>query len=251
MAAESSPCRATHSATSPWPQPCPWCGEEYTLDLVEVWPDERAWMFSTCCEGAEQEMRYELEVDPRNACAILRPVFAGYGIPVRSLFADDDAGVLRLDFGLELGTVALAEARSFVARHHRHHRNPPPGWRWGHGVFNGGQLVGVAMVGRPVARAIDPQHVVEVNRLCIDPGLHPAVVRHAASKLYGAAAREARRRRFHRIITYTLESESGISLRAAGWEPRAVTKGGRWDTPARRRATAAPTCRKVRWERDL
>lgn len=228
---------------------CPWCDEEYSIDVLEVWPDERAWMLSTCCEGADAEIRYELEVDPANACAILRPVFAGYGIPVRSIFNDD--GWLRLDFGLQLEPVALGEAKAFVAAHHRHHDHPPPGWRWGHGVYNGRELVGVAMVGRPVARAIDHHQVVEVNRLCIDPNLHPAVVRHAASKLYGAAAREARRRGFARAITYTLEEESGVSLRAAGWEPRALTKGGRWDTPARRRDTAAPTGRKVRWERDL
>jgi hypothetical protein len=25
--------------------PCPWCNETYVLDLFEVWPGERAWMF--------------------------------------------------------------------------------------------------------------------------------------------------------------------------------------------------------------
>jgi hypothetical protein len=190
-----------------------------------------------------------LEVDPANACALLRPVFAAVGLPVRSIF--DDGGWLRLDFGLDLAPVTLATARAFVAAHHRHHSKPPPGWRWGHAVRNGAEVVGVAMVGRPVARAFDHHQVVEVNRLCIDPGLHPAVVRHAASKLYGAAAREARRRGFRRIVTYTLESESGVSLRAAGWEPRALTRGGSWNRPARPRETRAPTCQKMRWERDL
>lgn len=67
--------------------------------------------------------------------------------------------------------------------------------------------------------------------------------------LYGAARRAAFALGYERVITYTLEGEPGTSLRAAGFVRDGVTKGGAWDTPARRRRrreglAEAP---KVRW----
>ena len=29
---------------------CDYCDEELVLDLLEVWPEERAFMIETCCE---------------------------------------------------------------------------------------------------------------------------------------------------------------------------------------------------------
>ncbi len=230
--------------------PCPWCNETYVLDLFEVWPGERAWMFETCCEEAHQEILFELQVDPNNATALLKPLFRSYGIPLRSIYLDLDEIALRLDYGLQLCRVTFAQACSFIQTHHQHH--PPPwGWRWGHAVRNGPDLVGVATVGRPVARAYDPALVAEVTRLCTSRDLHPSVTRHAASMLYAAAARAARARRFQRILTYTLETESGVSLIAAGWHPAARIRGKSWNTPARPRIDRAPTTPKIRWEKGL
>jgi hypothetical protein len=189
-----------------------------------------------------------LEEDPSNATAILRPLFASFGIPLRSIYVDLD--FLRIDFGLRLCTVTFAEACAFIDRHHQHHP-APSGWRWGHGVRNGGDLVGVVTVGRPVARAYDPTRIVEVTRLCTNRALHPAVTRHAASMLYGAAARRARARGFERIITYTLETEPGTSLIAAGWTAERRIRGKSWNTPSRPRVDRAPTCPKVRWAKLL
>lgn len=163
---------------------------------------------------------------------------------------DGGGGQFVLDYGLRLGEVTLAEAKAFVREHHRHNR-PPCSWRWGHGAFNGSDLVGVAMVGRPVARLLDHTRIVEVNRLCVDHSIPSGLVWNACSLLYGAAAREARRRGFERIITYTLERELGTALKAVGWEAAALTRGGSWDRPSRRRRDTAPTCRKVQWEREL
>jgi len=53
---------------------------------------------------------------------------------------------------------------------------------------------------------------------------------------------------FRRVVTYTLESEPGTSLRATGWVPAKLTKGGSWNTPSRPREDNAPTCRKIRWD---
>ena len=136
--------------------------------------------------------------------------------------------------------------------HHRHAPRPPAGWRWGHGLRNGPDLVAVAMVGRPSARALGDGTVVEVTRLVVDPGLG-RLTWCACSSLYAAAAREARRRGFERVVTYTLQDELGTTLRAAGWEPVARVRAARrgWDRPSRPRPGSSPTPAKVRWEKRL
>src|SRR5438067_820085 len=107
--------------------------------------------------------------------------------------------------------LTLAEANAFVARRHRHHM-PVVGHRFSLGAIDGdGVLVGCAIVGRPVARGFDWRRVCEVTRVCTDG------TRNAPSLLYGACARAAAAMGYERIITYTLESEPGTSLRAAGW----------------------------------
>jgi hypothetical protein len=84
-----------------------------------------------------------------------------------------------------------------------------------------------------------------VTRLCTD-GTH-----NACSFLYGAAARSAREQGYRKIITYILESESGDSLRAAGWLCEGPAGGGSWSRGKRERTDKHPTERKVRWSRHL
>ena len=55
---------------------------------------------------------------------------------------------------LELTPITLAEAKAFVARHHRHHR-PPVGHILSIAVSEGETVRGVAIIGRPVARGLD------------------------------------------------------------------------------------------------
>lgn len=111
--------------------------------------------------------------------------------------------------------VELVEAKRFIAKKHRHH-DPPPGHRYTLGVEHQGRMVGVAVVGRPVAKGICKRTVVEVTRCCTDG------TNNACSWLYGAAARVARELGFRAVITYTLARESGASLKAAGWWPHAL-----------------------------
>jgi hypothetical protein len=49
--------------------------------------------------------------------------------------------------------ITLREARAFVAAHHRHHA--PQGGLFALGAAEGERVVGVAIVGRPVARALE------------------------------------------------------------------------------------------------
>ena len=71
--------------------------------------------------------------------------------------------------------------------------------------------MGVAIVGRPVSRYLDNGLTLEVTRLCTTGE------KNACSMLYSAAARAAKAIGYRKIITYTLDTEAGASIRAAGW----------------------------------
>ena len=111
------------------------------------------------------------------------------------------------------------------------------------GVADDTVLVGVAMVGRPVARVWDDGLTLEVNRTTTDG------TPNANSMLYGASWRAAKALGFGRLITYTQAGESGVSLRAAGWTVvgELPARSG-WDTPSRRRENANAHVQRTLWE---
>lgn len=142
---------------------------------------------------------------------------------------------------LSLVPLKQADAKDFVREHHRHHK-PPAGSVINVGVRDReGELRGVAMAGRPIARNLDDGLTLEVTRCCTDGATN------ACSMLYGAVRRAAKALGYKRLLTYTLESEPGTSLRAAGWVAEAKTDGGVWSRPSRRRADDHPTEPKIRW----
>lgn len=142
-------------------------------------------------------------------------------------------------------SVSLAVANDFVRRHHRHH-DERLGHRFSIGAVLDGALVGVAIMGRPVARRLPQDITLEVNRCCTDG------TRNACSFLYGAAARAAQSMGFYSILTYTLDEEGGSSLRALGWwgEP-AFDLVKTWHTPSDPRRTGGLAKPKWRWVRIL
>lgn len=142
---------------------------------------------------------------------------------------------------LEIQPITFAEACEFIRKWHRHHK-PPVSWKFGCAVNDGEKVVGVVTVGRPVSRHLDNGWTLEVTRLTTDG------TEHAASKLYAAAWRAARALGYKRLITYTLESEPGTSLEAAGWKNLYTTEGGSWNCPSRPRVDKAPTGKKLLWE---
>lgn len=135
----------------------------------------------------------------------------------------------------------LTDAKAFVAQHHRHHQ-PPVGGLFAVGVASGASVVGVAIVGRPVARGLQDAYTAEVTRVATDG------TRNACSKLYGACWRAARALGWRRLVTYTLDTEPGSSLRGAGWTVVAEVQGRSWDCPSRPRVDKHPTQGKLRWE---
>ena len=68
--------------------------------------------------------------------------------------------------------------------------------------------------------------------------------------LYGACWRAAKAMGYTKLITYTLESESGDSLRGAGWKclGQTQTAGRGWNTPSRPRVDTHPLQGKLKWE---
>lgn len=146
---------------------------------------------------------------------------------------------------MRIRPISLREANEWVATNHRHH-GPSTGHKFSISVRDEADVIlGVAIVGRPVARHLDDGGTCEVLRLCTDG------TPNACSMLYGAAARAAKAMGYDRIITYILGSESGGSLKASGYVLEAESKGGSWDRSARARTDSHPTCPKTRWGRRL
>jgi hypothetical protein len=142
---------------------------------------------------------------------------------------------------LELQPISYEEACLFIAAHHRHHL-PPQGWKFGIALNDGESIVGVATIGRPVARHLDDGWTLEVTRCCTDG------TRNACSMLYGASWRAAKALGYRKLITYTLNSESGISLKAAGWKMVGQTDPRSWSRPSRHRIDKSPLQGKLVWE---
>lgn len=146
---------------------------------------------------------------------------------------------------LTLRPITLRDANAFVLHHHRHHK-PTVGHKFSISVQTNGQLVGVAICGRPVSRVLDDGYTLEVNRVCTDG------TKNACSMLYGAAVRAAKAMGYHKVITYILDSESGTSLKASGFTCDGPAGGLEW-TGARKPKdkNQYPHERKTRWARTI
>jgi len=140
-------------------------------------------------------------------------------------------------------SMKLRQANAFIEKNHRH-RGRVQAHLFSLGVADHRQdnlIVGVAVVGKPVARGIDPEFTVEITRLCVDGTAN------AASFLLARAADAAFAIGYIRLITYTLPDEPGTSLRAASFEDDGIGKSGKWDSrPGRKRGDCIP---KRRWYR--
>lgn len=149
---------------------------------------------------------------------------------------------------LEVVPISLREANDFVEAYHRHNgRTSRDGGKFAIGAGYGDQLVGVAIVGRPVARMLADQYTAEVLRVCTGPD----APRNTNSFLYGASWRVWRAMGGLRLVTYTLAIESGESLRGAGWRVVAEVKPGGWNREGRPRGWQPIYGQlKLRWERN-
>lgn len=138
---------------------------------------------------------------------------------------------------MQIVPLTLREANDFVEQWHRHSaRTSNDGGKFAIGLQHGGQLVGVAIVGRPVARMLQVEGAAELLRLCTSPDAPKG----SASKLYSRAKRVWQLMGGTTIHTYTLKRESGASMRGAGiHEAAADVAQQQWTRPSREREERA------------
>ena len=155
---------------------------------------------------------------------------------------------------LVIRPIKLKDTNAYVGQHHRHNF-PTNGHKWSLACYDGDRLCGVAIAGQPVARNLDDGETIEVRRVCTDGTFN------ACSKLYGACARVAKEMGYRRIITYTLITEPGTTMKASGWTSAGEAGGTTWDRPSRPREEYQeslfgterkyPNEKKVRWEKTF
>ena len=139
--------------------------------------------------------------------------------------------------------VTFRFAKSFIQSRHRHNPNVV-GCKFAIACTDEDDVVGVAVCGRPVSRYLDDGQTLEINRVCTDG------TKNACSMLYGACCRIAREMGYARVITYTLESEDGASVKASNFICDGKAGGTHW-TGERDRGQDIPHEMKVRWYKEL
>lgn len=108
----------------------------------------------------------------------------------------------------------IREANEFVANYHRHNK-PATVSLFSVGASDGQSLVGVGIAGLPVSRVLMADGVtLECTRCCV----LDTAPKGTPSAIYAALWRAARALGYRRLITYTLQTESGASLRGAGFK---------------------------------
>lgn len=157
--------------------------------------------------------------------------------------------------GVVVVPMTIAEANEFVSAHHRHNK-PVTGGRYALGASFEGVLIGVAIVGRPVSRHMQDGFTAEVLRCCTDGVARTLSNGHtlpACSRLYRAAWEAWQAMGGRRMITYTLASERGSSLKASGWrivgEVQPAREGAGWCNRPGREWQPVLGQAKFRWER--
>lgn len=139
--------------------------------------------------------------------------------------------------------LTLAAANSFVTQFHRHNKKVV-GAKFAIGLDREGELVGVAIVGRPVARMADDGRTAEVLRVAVKDG-----VKNGSSMLYGRCRKICEAMGYEKIITYTLTTESSASMRAVGARRDGEVRAAEWNRPSRRRGSQKIYKQdKIRWE---
>ena len=169
---------------------------------------------------------------------------------------------------LRFRPVTRDEAVAWIRCGHRHHKVAPAGWLFAIGLIDApapeppADLLGVAIVGRPVSRHLDDGRTAEVLRLAV-VAPREGGPEFGCSRLYEACCKAAKAIGYDRMFTYTLAEEGGASLRLSGWTCDGDAGGGDWSatratsgTPDLLRlmtgeANPSPTGKKVRWSRIL
>jgi hypothetical protein len=144
---------------------------------------------------------------------------------------------------MKIVPITFRYAQQFVKDYHRHNPNVV-GCKFAIGCQGDDGIVGVAICGRPVSRYLDDGKTLEINRVCTNGAAN------ACSMLYGACCRIAKEMGYERVITYTLQSETGASVKASNFICDGEAGGTHW-TGKRDKGQNIPNEMKVRWHRGL
>ena len=145
---------------------------------------------------------------------------------------------------MRVAPITFREASAYINQFHRHHR-ATIGCKFCISVLGDDDSIhGVAVCGRPVSRRLDDGFTLEVNRVCSDG------TRNVCSMLYGACCRIAKEMGYRKVITYTLISEDGASLKASNFVCEGTAGGTHW-TGTRNRGQDIPAEMKRRWVKHL
>lgn len=151
--------------------------------------------------------------------------------------------------------LTIKEANQFIATHHRHHRpTTRNNGKWAIGAINkNGEIVGVVIASHPVSASYMDGLTIELTRLCTNE----FAPKGTCSFLLSTCCAIWKKMGGQRVITYTLELESGASLRGAGWHVSGnVAPHKRWLNKSRADGIARDDLqiyqhRKLRWEKIL
>lgn len=136
--------------------------------------------------------------------------------------------------------INLKTANAFITVNHRHHK-AVAGCKFCIGLQDdNGILCGAAICGRPISRYLDNGLTLEITRMCTKGQ------KNACSMLYGACIKAAKAMGYCRVITYTLQSEDGASLKASNFKYDGTAGKAMW-TGARKRDNGVPQELKKRW----
>jgi len=158
-------------------------------------------------------------------------------------------GVDALVIRLSAAPISLNEANNFVEAFHRHNgRTARNGGKFAIGAVWGDDLIGVAIVGNPLSATLMDGFTAEVLRVCVTD----EAPKGTNSFLYSRCWRIWRLMGGTRMITYTLQDESGASLRGAGWkivgEVKPHNNWNRKKDKSKRRWQPIYGQQKFRWE---
>lgn len=153
---------------------------------------------------------------------------------------------------LECKPITIKKANEFIKEHHRHHRpttNNTGRWALAAIDFNG-EIQGVVIAGNPVSATYMDGYTLELTRVCAKHDSQKGT----CSFLISRCSKIWRVMGGKRLITYTLDGETGASLRGAGWKAAAKVKPHkRWSNKSKVDGIARSnlpiySMAKIRWE---
>jgi hypothetical protein len=150
--------------------------------------------------------------------------------------------------------ITIKQANEFIKMYHRHNRPTTNNCgRWAIAAIKDDEIFGVLIAGNPVSATYMDGYTIELTRICVKEDAPMGTCSFLISKscmiwkIMGG----------RKMITYTLDSESGASLRGAGWEQMGVVKPHkRWENKELidgivRERLEIYGMNKKRWEKNL